>query len=423
MSHFSGARRTVLLLSAAFLGATAQAAVIQTAYYVESHGRSNTFLVDWNNTRLKADIVDAQGRMSGTYTDDGSRRVVTLTSPRVFDFPGEHFDSCGQPATTRSTETRFAFLRQSGTERSGTTAISADASRVVLDGCDAGLVLSSSSIDDITEAQSHLRMTSRPSMSDTVAGARWAGFSETPRTDLQSQVFSLETDVTLLQAGGLMQFTRTGTAVPAAVNSQGWLMLTFASFNRGYTRLKVDTSTGAETWLMADFVADKPAWTQEILVTRSLAGGTFGTLTQAARQWNSGLFVDTNNPFTINLYKDGTGERISKDLAAGTETRSPIESWVFDGPNIVQTRRPSSTAPFSFVRTWEPIGNQGKIRWILEREIRRMNDGTEYPLIAPRVNFYIDNGRATPLPSTATAAARPAAAKRFGGQRAAFTPE
>ncbi|WP_396267535.1 hypothetical protein [Ideonella sp.] len=404
MAQFALTRRLVLLMSVGLFGATAQAAVIQTAYYVDSHGRTNTFLVDWNNTKLKADIVDGQGKMTGTYTDDGTRRIVTLTIPRVFDFPGEHFDSCGQPATARSTETRFAFLRQSGTERSGTTAISADTSRVVVDGCDAGLVLSSTSIDDITEAQSHLRMSARPSMSDTIPGARWAGFSETPRTDLQSQVSSLGVDLTTLLTGGSMQFARTGTAVPAAVNSQGWLMLSFPSFSRGYTRLKVDTSTGAETWLMADFVADKPAWVQEILVTRSLAGGTFGTLTQAARQWNSGLFVDTNNPFLIYLYRDGTGERIFLDLAAGTEMRAPIDSWVFDGPNIVQTRRSGVTS--TAVRTWEPIGNLGKIRWVLEREFRRMSDGSELPFIAPRVNFYIDTGRATPLPPPLGTAAR-----------------
>jgi hypothetical protein len=406
MAQFALTRRLALLLSVGLFGAAAQAAVIQTAYYVDSHGRSSTYLVDWNNTRLKADIVDSQGRMTGSYTESGSRRVVTLTSPRVVDVLAGHFDSCGQPATTRSTETRFAFLRQSGTERSGTTAISADTSRVVVDGCDAGLVLSSTSIDDTTEAQSHLRMSARPSMSDTIPGARWAGFSETPRTDLQSQVFSLEADLTTLLSGGLMQFARTGTAVPAVLNSQGWLMLSFPSFSRGYTRLKVDTSTGAETWLVGDFVADKPAWVQEILVTRSLAGGTFGTLTQAARQWNSGLFSDTNNPFLIYLYRDGTGERVFKDLAAGTESRTPLESWVFDGPNIVQTRRSNPMATFTFIRTWEPIGNLGKIRWVLEREIRRMSDGSEFPMIAPRVNFYIDTGRATPLPPPLGTAAR-----------------
>ncbi|MFD2451257.1 hypothetical protein [Ideonella paludis] len=201
--------------------------------------------------------------------------------------------------------------------------------------------------------------------------------------------------------------------MPAAVDSQGWLMLSFPGFSRGYTRLKTDTSTGAETWLMADFVAGKPAWVQEILVTRSLVGGTFGTLTQAARQWDSGLFTDTNNPFLIYLYRDGTGERISKDLAAGTETRAPIESWVFDGANIVQTRRLSPTSSTQMIRTWEPIGNKGKIRWVLEREVRRVFDGTEFPAIAPRVNFYIDTGRATPVPPPLSAAPqrKPAADK------------
>lgn len=408
MAFFSLKRRLTLLVSASLLSAGASAAVIQTAYYVDSHGRNSTYLVDWNNTKMKADIVDSRGRMSGSYTDDGSRRIVTLATPRVVDYPDSHFDSCGQMAMVRDTESRYAFLRQSGTERSGTTAISSDFSSVVADGCDAGLVLFSSSIDDVVDAQSHLRMTARASMADTVPGARWAGFSELPRVDLQAPLYMLSVDVTTLVSGGNMVFARTGTSVPAALDSQGWLMLSFPGFNRGYTRLKTDTTTGAETWLMADFVAGKPAWVQEILVTRSLVGGTFGTLTQAARQWDSGLFTDTNNPFLIYLYRDGTGERISRDLAAGTETRTPVESWVFQGANIVQTRRSSPTSLTQYIRTWEPIGNKGKIRWVLEREIRRMSDGTEYPVFGHRVNFYIDTGRATPLPPPLSAAGRTA---------------
>ncbi|MDZ7813209.1 MAG: hypothetical protein U5L74_08840 [Ideonella sp.] len=405
MPQYVLTRRLVFALSLGLLGATAQAAVIQTAYYVDAHGQQRAFLVDWNDTKLKAEVVDSRGRMSGAYTEVGSRRVVTLASPRVLDTPNGHFDSCDQPVTTRFTESRFAFLRQSGSERSGTTAVSADTSNVVLEGCDAGLVLSSTSIDDVEETQTHLRMSARPSMADTVTGARWAGFSEQVRSDLQSNLFSLAMDVTTLQPGGLMQFSRTGTSVSAAVNTQGWLMMSFPSFSRGYTRLKVDKGSGAETWLMADFVAGKPAWVTEVLVTRSLVGGSFGSLAQASRQWDSGLFTGSNNPFLIYLYRDGTGERIFRDVAAGTESRTPVESWVFDGANIVQTRRSNPMATFSFIRTWEPIGNQGKIRWVLEREIRRMADGSEFPNIEPRVNFYIDTGRATPVPPPMGAAA------------------
>jgi CheY-like chemotaxis protein/anti-sigma regulatory factor (Ser/Thr protein kinase) len=45
---------------------------------------------------------------------------------------------------------------------------------------------------------------------------------------------------------------------------------------------------------------------------------------------------------------------------------------------------------------------------VLEREIRRAPDGVEFPVIEPRVNFYIDTGRATPLPPPLSAAGRTA---------------
>ena len=99
-----------------------------------------------------------------------------------------------------------------------------------------------------------------------------------------------------------------------------------------------------------------------------------------------------NNPSVfIYLYQGGTGERVSKDLATGTESRVPI-TWVFYGKDIVQTRF-SGTVRRD--RAWVPLRNiGGNIRFVMESETATLSDGTIQPIILPRVNFYVDTGKA-----------------------------
>jgi hypothetical protein len=108
--------------------------------------------------------------------------------------------------------------------------------------------------------------------------------------------------------------------------------------------------------------------------------------------WESGLFVATRTPFFFYLYKNGTGERVLKDLDLGTEDRTPVPVWGFDGLNLVQQR---AFGPGTRDRTWVPLSNVGKFRWVMESETAF--DGTDtFTLIKPRVNYYKDTGKAVP---------------------------
>lgn len=94
------------------------------------------------------------------------------------------------------------------------------------------------------------------------------------------------------------------------------------------------------------------------------------------------------------LPKNGTGERVQKDLDLGTESRVPIDSWGFDGLNLVQTRAFGGGERH---RTWVPLRNQGtKFRWVMESELIVPNVGEPFTLIKPRVNYYEDTGKAVP---------------------------
>jgi len=385
-------RVAAALISAALLPAAHAASSQQTAYWTSYQGDTNTFLADWVPATFKVDITDAISRASGSYTDDGTTRLVTLRRPAVkFEGLWGNLDSCGNEFNARTSVTRYAFTRISGTDRSGTTAIHTESSTVALDGCDVGSVVASTALTDVAPAQAHLKMSARPAMTDIVPGLQIAGFSASAYADPQlgnTQLVQSVTDV----LPGQVRFNDSGLSVSAGVDADNWLMLGLPTGQRGYTRLSTDSSTGAETWIAADFVAGKPAWVMEVLVTKTLAGATFGSVTQAAHVWNSGIISNDVQKFEFDLYRDMTGQRVFTDLVTGVQTINPL-TWAFSGNNIVQTRTQGSTTRW---RTWVPLANRGKIRWVMESELWSIAGGPVQTLINPRLNFYTDEGRATP---------------------------
>ena len=109
----------------------------------------------------------------------------------------------------------------------------------------------------------------------------------------------------------------------------------------------------------------------------------------------SGIFIATRKPFFFYLYKTGTGERVQKDLDLGTESRAPITSWGLDSGNLWQQRLlGGGTAQRN--RSWVPLRNEGsKTHWVMESEVQVDGSG-ETVLIKPRVNYYLDTGKAVP---------------------------
>lgn len=362
----------------------------------------------WNSKSGVVEGVFYQGRFEGVYSEVAGRRIVDLTSPLKFYYPNTYEDSCGVLVGVEYTTSRYAFALKSGNTKSGTSTITYDEVAKLVGGCDDGKIVFTSSIDDESDPVNHLSMSARASMSDIKPGVQIAGFSEQDRVDL-NQFVRLFQDVVKLEADGTVIFDQSATVVPAFIDSNGWLQLRFKDFQRGYTRLKVDKLTGAETWLMGDFVDGKPNWVVEALITKFARGGSFGTVAQASRVWSSGTFADSRTPFIIRFFRDGTGERQLNLLDFDDVEVRPIEYWRFEGRNILHTWRTYDLNPKFRIRTWEPIGNKEEIRWIMESEVERDSSGVEVGTILRRLNFYIDEGRAqpSPKPSSSRRAVRP----------------
>ena len=376
-------RAALALLSAAPLTAPLPAhAATRTAYVHHVGDASTAWLVDWQAGH-RAHAVASAGMGDGSWTDNGAgQRLVTFDAPITHEQQG--VDCHGAFFPQRVEPRQVVFRPAGGTPRKGATQVVEIGQVVDEGGCTPGAVVPFGAPGDPGEAFDHLVMTARPSMADVLGGAPLAGFSETFLSD-PVDVTPLWQDTVRIGAGDVT-FATSGDVVGALL-VDGWVVINLTGQQRAYTRISQDARTGAEVWLAATWSAGAPRNVWRTLMVQPRAGAGFGTAGQAARHWESGLFMGGNGPFWIDLYQDFTGLRIQDDLAAGTETTQPI-TWRFDGLKILQDR---TTGDGLRERTWVPLANRGKTHWVMESETLSAAGGTSV-VIAPRVNSYTDEG-------------------------------
>lgn len=348
-----------------------------------------TYLIDWQAGQ-RARVVSMHGAGTGSVAGTLAQRVVALDGPlsRPEDI-GEP-DSCGEYVPRRVDITHLVVRPLRGDDTRGSSQIVEMGKVVTLEGCDAGQERPFGATTDAGVTLERVAMALRPLPIDLLPGTRLAGFSDLPWEPNGDPQMAI--DIVTLYAGGQALFQRSGQVVPAQWADR-WLRLSLPTFDRAYTRLMIDDATGAETWLRAEWVNGQPQRVWATLVVKVADSAGFGTAQQASRLWEAGLFSATPQPFFVALYQGGSGERISKDLTTGTESRSPI-TWAMAGKNIQQTRQVFEA---SIVRTWMPLRNHGsKVRFVMEIDFFYGNDGSSGEWLAPRINFYIDRGPAVP---------------------------
>jgi hypothetical protein len=381
LARCAGAALVACSLSAVALGSAAK----PVAYFAAGDGSSAAFLIDWQ-AKHRARVVTYQGTQQGGVASDGTQEIVSLDAPISALIDG-FADDCGEIIQKRKDLTRLAVRNVEG----GLSRMNEIGTYTNVGGCQDGLVTPFGSPDDEGSTLKRLAMASRPPVDDLVPGIRLVGFSEDPG---DGDGFYAE-DMVTLQAGGAALFRRSGHVLPAAFDADQWLVFTLpGGQQRAYTRVALDAKTGGETWLMADWVDGQAVRVEDKMLVKPLAGAGFGTVAAASRMWDSGMFIATRQPFFFYLYKNGTGERVRVDLDLGTESRTPITAWDFEGVTLVQHRILDDGA-MSFDRSWVPLRNEGKVRWVMESEVLVRN-GTSQVSIKPRVNYYLDTGKAVP---------------------------
>lgn len=363
--------------------ALAQPTPVQTAYFSVAKSSYQAFLVTWQSA-TRAELVNADGVR-------GADQVGSLRKPRLrLDQPlvsisEAYSDVCGSTYTLQSSTQQMVFesLRgDPGNQRALITFIGED---LALDGCQAGLVTPFKGTTVFNEQG----MSFREPMTDLRPGTQLAGLREAG----DPVATGVEQQLATFLPSRQLRFDDTGTVVSPMFTADGWLVYDSTEGQRGYTRLYREPSA-AENWLEARFEGGKPVQVIERLMVKTRQPASFGSVAATARRWESGLFIGEDPGFFIDLYRDFTGERVSIYQDPFQEIRTPI-TWGYEGSNVVQTRLAGTS---TLTRTWRPIRTQGPYRWVLESEVSRSADGNEATVFPPRVNFYVDQGPATPPP-------------------------
>ena len=374
--------------------AGAQAAPHQSVSYVGDPSFSTAWVVDWNNAAHSAHLVDYVGSGDGTFTDDGTLRVLTLAAP--IETTQVAVDCNGMLMSQAVDLRQLAVRHVSGGAHKGSAQVIEIGTTTDLGGCTPGLVAPYGSTSDAGTAATYLDMDDRPSLDDLGHGATLAGMSDTDPAGLVDSVQLIARTVRF--AHRAVTFSNSGVSVPRDLVN-GWFVLDFGTFQRGYTRLSVDPKTHAEQWLGAAWSNGAPATVFQTMMVVPNAEAGFGGHNAQAHEWNSGLFLHSDAPTRFQLFRDDTGLFVEEDNTGTVVVNMPA-TWVDVGADLVITRAfdPSS---FYWQRTWVPVANYGKAHFVFENEDGHdVIGGTVTPRILPRVNFYVDDGKATPPPPT-----------------------
>jgi hypothetical protein len=371
----------------ALVAAGAHAAATQSVIYtLQDQSQWGTWLVDWNTKKRTAHVTDHLGASAGTFTDNGTQRVVTLTTPISQTIT--QVDCTGEVLFDQRVDVmQIVFRPTSGTTRRGTSEVVQMGTTTDLGGCTPGLVTPFGSPTDPGSTTNHLDMNARPSLDDLAPGVQLAGMSETPAT-ADNDPTQLVAQIATFGAGSLT-FVDTGDVVPTSM-SDGWIVADFGSFQRAYTRVSRDTKTGVEIWVFAPWSAGGPAVVESALMVKPNAAAGFGSRNAAAHDWESGLFVDSDLTVFMDLFRDFSGQFVRHPIDGSGDFIQDV-TWAFQGANIVIQR------PTDATRTWRPIATYGKNHFILENEVG-FDPDCQCTLVRflPRVNYYIDEGKSTP---------------------------
>lgn len=376
------------------------------AYYPAEWGYLGANLVTWDVAPGRALVLSTVGRHLGRYVADEKGRTITYDQAKVISNYSTYYDSCSQFVQTSYSSTRIRFKQSEGSVDMGKSLITADAQEVVEAGCDKGLVVWSSSVDDAgTYGYNHVLMSLRQGQADLKVGARIAGMKSGAVSDGNAAYMS-PADIATLTKGRGLQFADVNQTFSYRVDAQGWWVLDLPNGQRAFTRLQTDAQ-GGQVWLMADVVNGKKQWVQKALMTSAKPSSKFGSVEVAARNWEAGFTVDDPDyGFFTRLRADGTGERGSLDRVTGEFFGAPLNSWSLQNGKVVQDIRVSG-GDYKRYRTWQSVNKVGDVRWVLEDDSSVYPDGSPGPfVIFKRVHPQVDRGApsASTLPSAMGAA-------------------
>ena len=406
----AAAAALALTCGAAFAQAQRAPAPESISYAAQDLSLPLGYVITWNPASHTAHIAETFGVADGTYTDDGTTRVVTLLQPIVTT---DYKIDCNGNTIAQTDDTlQLVFRTTSGTPDRGTTQVAPIGITTDIGGCTPGLVTHYGSVTDTGFTLNRLAMRLRASMDDLRPGAQLAGMSEVA-LDQPGDGATLSADITTFGEHDV-RFSATGDRFNFRRTDDGWLVVDFGTFQRGYTRLTRDERSGEEIWLASEWTNGAPGVIDmsEMVTPRRDAG--FGGVNKASRDWASGIFLNSAEPASFDLHDDGSGVRISSSTDGSPPVLTPF-TWSESGAQLL-SRVTASDGSYS-LRTWTPVANDGRNHFVIESESAYDASGNlQFVLIAPRVNFLVDDGKSVETASAAVTTADRAAARDSRGR-------
>ena len=380
------------LSTCAAMAHTAPDALQKITYYSQDLTYGLAYVITWDTTAHRAHFAETYGNFDGSWVDDGAQRVFTLDTPLVLTY--QISDCNGNAMTQHDVTTQLVIRTVSGEPDKGDSAVVPIGYDQDVDGCTPGLVVHYGATTDAGIPLLRRAASLRPPMDDLVPGARIAGLAENP-IDTYGDLPVLAAQVATFGRDHIT-FEGTGHRFPSTLTPDGWLVIDFGTFKRAYTRVDRRRDTGGEIWFGAEWVAGAPASIELSSVVAPTVDAGFGDLADTSHQWFDGLF-QVYEPTTFDLYRDHTGTELI-DTGAGTPpSRSPL-TWSRAGAALQISRTGSSGTT---VHTWHPIAIHGRNHFVIESEEIYINGVDAGPAFAPRVNWYVDEGKAVKPTSAA----------------------
>lgn len=381
---FAAASLAMLASASAALGASKTS----VSYLPIDTSLSVAYIVNWNAKSHRVHVVETMVNGDGSYADDGTQRLVTFDGAGLPPYLIDTVDCNDQPMHQSVEITQMVFRPVSGTLHKGTARVVEIGYMTDIGGCTPGQQTPFGSTADPGTFTNNLDMADRASIADLVPGARLAGPSEDPSQPGRN--YFLQAQVTTFDIGTLT-FQTSGRTWPYTV-SDGWIVLDFGTFQRGYTRVTRNANTGVETWIIADWQAGTPLNAEPTPMVEPNAAAGFGSKSSTAHVWNEGLFAESSFPYQYHLYKDHTGLRV---FNGDIENWQPV-TWSSMGAGDaapLNIRRDVQDSYFS--RNWVPLANYGRNHFVMESEdIYDLQGNFLQHYFGPRINWYVDEGKA-----------------------------
>jgi hypothetical protein len=341
----------------------------------------------------RARVVTRYGVGEGPVSGTEQERVVSFDQPIVYIITGPGYCWGYEEYSLQMSVEKIVFRLTKGDLRKGQSRVFDLGTSLGLNQCHQGEVKHFGKMSSPGHPMLHRADSQRAGSEDLVPGARLAGMSSDRVTSVDWR-WPLKPDIVRFEDGKTLHFESAGLDVPARLNDDGWWMLQFSDFQRGYARFAVDGLHGGERWVRAEMTDQRIQTVRQTLMVKPVAGASFAPAAGMSGRWELARTRHSQGYRQFyDFFDTGTGF-----IQYATIGAWPL-SWWLEGDNLVLDIPPASTPPasYTYVYTWVPLATHGKNHWAMV--YGKFVSDTEVRPEAPYISLLVDTGQPAAPPA------------------------